>query len=268
MLPGVVWFLIVVRALCWLVDRSKAKNGRPATLTAIHKLLEQLTDSESGFSPTVQASAASAVDAGLTLFYPSKEDCQKLLKSLVSRGGVVEVQFKFPTLRVVEADEKVAPDADLSDLRFERLLLMLQVECEAMGWRTQLEGEWDSYSHLVIGTPCEVSVCAVLLVLCAVVLLQLLTPLFLQTRVCRSPEGWLAHNLLGCRLCALVQEGRFPRLVVPCRLPGSQHRSLHPTFHGFLVERPFLFCCWGWLCPFVPRRCLRGRVRGGEVFLA
>lgn len=130
-----------------------AGGDQQRTLAGIHKLLNEITHEDSAYPAEVQVTAATAVDAGLTLFYPSAEERRALLTSLVSAGGVVEVQFKFPTLRPLAPGETAALDEDRGDLRFERVLLMLQVECEAMGWKCQLEGAWGAFSHLIIDIP-------------------------------------------------------------------------------------------------------------------
>ena len=69
------------------------------------------------------------------------------------------MSFKFPTLRnLTEAELKKKKDegdssVDETDVRFERALLLLQVEAEALGWANKLDGEWGSYNQLVVELP-------------------------------------------------------------------------------------------------------------------
>ena len=51
---------------------------------------------------------------------------------------------------VVQKDSKATPKRDL---RFDRALLLLQVECETRGFQCTLMGHWNNYLHLIIALP-------------------------------------------------------------------------------------------------------------------
>lgn len=141
-----------------------AHNGEKPTLAPVHDILSELMKPGAAAPRSVQIAAASALDAGLQLLYPTARERRELLESLIASGGVIEVQFAFPTVQVPTEEEKKrlekAKEAGESkkqekqyDLRFDRALLLLQVECEALGWPFYLDGKWGAYTHLVIGIP-------------------------------------------------------------------------------------------------------------------
>jgi hypothetical protein len=123
---------------------------------------------------SLQAAAGDAIDAGLHVFYPSPHQRRELLAGLVARGATVELQFRFPAYLPLpppaarptgsggggngkDADSKAAAAAavvsPLRDLRWERALLLVQLEAEARGWRCELVGAHGGCLHLLVRLP-------------------------------------------------------------------------------------------------------------------
>ena len=126
----------------------------PLTLSALHNTLQDIMDSPS--MPTaLQIAAADATDSGLSILYPTPEERLTLMSSLISKGGVVEVQFKFPTYKVEKKSGSSSKSGTLveRDPRYDRALLLLQTVSEAKGFECRLEGTWEKHVYLLISLP-------------------------------------------------------------------------------------------------------------------
>lgn len=184
------------------------RSTRESTLAPVHRLLQFVIEDEeadmvaaaaatgkpallrSRIPPYVQSAAADAIDAGLAVLYPTQAERRALLSGLISKGGVCEVQFRFPATRTdaiaqaaiaqaaamkaggdkdgkkgssssSSAEEKKrkeerekAADALLRkmtrDPRPDRALLLLQMECDRLGLPVFVYGQWGSYVHAVV----------------------------------------------------------------------------------------------------------------------
>jgi hypothetical protein len=127
------------------LEASSYSSSGPAALEPMVSSLEQLIGlgakrSDPFFSISLQAAAA--VEVGMEAFYPSFEQRTQLLTSRMGKGSTLEIQVRWP---VQEKDQE--------DPRYERLMLMLQLECIKRGMQHALRGAWHSFMHLIIQVP-------------------------------------------------------------------------------------------------------------------
>jgi hypothetical protein len=159
------------------VSLPGSKTAEEGPLSRLHAGLG-VFDSEAGVTsagkrlPRAASLALTAVDAGTPIFYPTASLRRKLVQSLVSKGATMEVQVRYPTLRsnaiakVLGASASQSSDAavalaertaeahpSLRDGRFERLIMLLQLDCKSRGWNVQLTGQWGGSLHLVVQLP-------------------------------------------------------------------------------------------------------------------
>uniref|UniRef100_M4B976 Uncharacterized protein n=1 Tax=Hyaloperonospora arabidopsidis (strain Emoy2) TaxID=559515 RepID=M4B976_HYAAE len=117
----------------------------PPALNPIMALLEQLislgTKRSDAFFP-VSLKAAVAMEVGTDAFHPSAHQRTKVLALCMGKGATLEVQVRWP---VRERDQE--------DPRYERLILMLQLECIKLRFRHAVRGSWHFFMHLVIDMP-------------------------------------------------------------------------------------------------------------------
>ncbi|UIZ21633.1 hypothetical protein KXD40_001326 [Peronospora effusa] len=117
----------------------------PPALNPTVSLLEQLislgTKRSDAFFP-VSLKAAAAMEVGTEAFHPSVHQRTKVLASRMGKGATLEVQVRWP---VQERDQE--------DPRYERLILMLQLECIKLGVRQAVRGTWYFFMHLVVEVP-------------------------------------------------------------------------------------------------------------------
>ncbi|CAI5736154.1 unnamed protein product [Peronospora farinosa] len=117
----------------------------PPALNPTVSLLEQLislgTKRTDAFFP-VSLKAAAAMEVGTEAFHPSVHQRTKVLASRMGKGATLEVQVRWP---VQERDQE--------DPRYERLILMLQLECIKLGIRQAVRGTWYFFMHLVVEVP-------------------------------------------------------------------------------------------------------------------
>ena len=117
----------------------------PPALNPTVSLLEQLislgTKRSDAFFP-VSLKAAAAMDVGTEVFHPSAHQRTKALALRMGKGATLEVQVRWP---VQERDQE--------DPRYERLILMLQLECIKLGIRQAVRGTWYFFMHLVAEVP-------------------------------------------------------------------------------------------------------------------
>ncbi|KAL7689593.1 putative Galactose-binding-like domain superfamily [Plasmopara halstedii] len=90
----------------------------------------------------VSLKAAAAMEAGTEVFYPSADQRTKVLTSRMGMGATLEVQVRWP---VQERDQE--------DPRYERLILMLQIECIKLSMRNSIRGNWCFFMHLLVEIP-------------------------------------------------------------------------------------------------------------------
>lgn len=124
--------------------------------------------------PKASVASVSAMDAGTSLFYPTKALRRELLALLLGRGATLEFQVRFPTLTANAVEQafgaKIAKNAksvvaagllerpaeahpSLRDGRFDRAFLLIQSEAEAAGFETSVVGDWGASLHLTIALP-------------------------------------------------------------------------------------------------------------------
>ncbi|KAA0172708.1 hypothetical protein FNF27_05808 [Cafeteria roenbergensis] len=157
---------------------SSAASVDGSPLNALRLALSRVDNSvdDAGEQVFAKASVASvsAMDAGTTLFYPTKALRRELLALLLGRGGTLELQFRFPTLTANAVEQafgaKIAKNAksviasgllerpaeahpSLRDGRFDRAFLLIQAEAEAAGFETRVVGDWGASLHLTIALP-------------------------------------------------------------------------------------------------------------------
>lgn len=140
------------------------------TLQPLLRLLEGLIGStkknHQGSTSTVgqiTQQATNVWDAGLELFYPTSMAREKLAKDATANGVTLEFQIQFPTQLSNAANEdghngssnSEFDSGDGTDVRFERLLLMLRLECSKRGWKQELVGRYNYFLHLIISIPKE-----------------------------------------------------------------------------------------------------------------
>ncbi|CAH0476328.1 unnamed protein product [Peronospora belbahrii] len=117
----------------------------PPALNPTVSLLEQLislgTKRSDAFFP-VSLKAAAAMEVGTEAFYPSAHQRTKVLASRMGKGATLEVQVRWP---VQERDQE--------DPRYERLIVMIQLECIKLGIRHAIRGTWCFFIHLVVEVP-------------------------------------------------------------------------------------------------------------------
>eukprot|EP00940_MAST-03C_sp_MAST-3C-sp2_P002793 g2793.t1 len=113
--------------------------------------------------PAITQHATNVWDAGLELFFPTSEARRDLAKNATVNGVTLEFQLQFPTQ--ISCADDLAMDAqsghsdaefdcgDGTDVRFERFLLMLRLECSKNGWKHELIGRYHFFLHLVISVP-------------------------------------------------------------------------------------------------------------------
>ena len=77
------------------------------------------------------------LDAGMQVLYPTAAERQMLMGELTAGGATLEFQFRWPTELCSSSSNR---DADKSkeetsefDIRFERIILMLEVELGRLG---------------------------------------------------------------------------------------------------------------------------------------
>jgi hypothetical protein len=168
---------------------SAPASSAESTLAPVHRMLQFIIEDEeaagdaatkavrSRIPAALQATAADAIDAGLQVLYPTQAERRQLLAGLVSKGGVVEVQFRFPAMRsdrsAAKKDEKKEEKKDdkkddkkkdkaaeealerkLSrDPRADRAVLLLELECDRLKLPCVIYGQWGHYVHVVIDLP-------------------------------------------------------------------------------------------------------------------
>ena len=129
--------------------RSLSDSGEgltaPPELATMLEMLEELIlagchKTDDLFPLSLQAAAA--IEVGMEALYPSSEQRTKLLTSRMGKGATLELQLRWP-----------AAEIDLEDPRYERLVLLLQLECTKMGMVHSLKGTWKFFIHLVIMVP-------------------------------------------------------------------------------------------------------------------
>ena len=109
----------------------------PPTLRTLHGVLDQLI-AQMNTNKLLGREAAAAVDHGLEILYPTAQSRRDLAVKMLEGGATLEIHFEW------------ANKAENEDGRFERLILMLQMECDTRGWPCALYGEFGSYIHLVM----------------------------------------------------------------------------------------------------------------------
>eukprot|EP00941_MAST-03F_sp_MAST-3F-sp1_P002387 g2387.t1 len=103
----------------------------------------------------IQQLANSVWDQGLPLFYATPSARKELACAATVDGVTIEVQFRFPTMLATTASGLTgkAKTGETADIRFERLILMLRLECEERRWQHDLYGKLGSFVHLVLSIP-------------------------------------------------------------------------------------------------------------------
>jgi hypothetical protein len=71
-------------------DKAKAAAVAAAPAALAHR---------SRLTSGVQSASADCIDAALSVLYPSQAERRRLLAGLIAKGGVVEIQFRFPAIR-------------------------------------------------------------------------------------------------------------------------------------------------------------------------
>ncbi|ETP47365.1 hypothetical protein, variant 1 [Phytophthora nicotianae P10297] len=111
------------------------------TVASLEQLISLGTKRSDAFFP-VSLKAAAAMEVGTEAFYPSSHQRTKVLASRMGKGATLEVQVRWP---VQERDQE--------DPRYERLILMLQMECIKLDIRHAIRGSWYFFMHLVVEVP-------------------------------------------------------------------------------------------------------------------
>ncbi|KAF4042125.1 F5/8 type C domain [Phytophthora infestans] len=122
-------------------DLLSAPPALNPTVTSLEQLISLGTKRSDAFFP-VSLKAAAAMEVGTEAFYPSSHQRTKVLASRMGKGATLEVQVRWP---VQERDQE--------DPRYERLILMLQMECIKLGIRHAIRGSWYFFMHLVVEVP-------------------------------------------------------------------------------------------------------------------
>ncbi len=128
------------------------EKGEQPTLRPLHSILKKFLDMDVPGSDALGKAASAAIDAGLEVFYPTPEERRELLENLTKTGATLEVQFRWPT--EVEKDKSLKKnEASEFDIRFERVILLLEVDFGNLNWNFMLHGNWGSFIHLVVEIP-------------------------------------------------------------------------------------------------------------------
>ncbi|CAI5738662.1 unnamed protein product [Hyaloperonospora brassicae] len=122
-------------------DLSSAPPALNPTMTLLEQLISLGTKRSDAFFP-VSLKAAVAMEVGTDAFHPSAHQRTKVLALCMGKGATLEVQVRWP---VREREQE--------DPRYERLMLMLQLECMKLGFRHAIRGRWQFFMHLVIDVP-------------------------------------------------------------------------------------------------------------------
>lgn len=157
------------------------------SLAPLHRLLQSVADGrpppgvqlapgsrDDYFPLSLQTLAGEAVDSGLHVFFPTAAQRRHLLASLLSRGGTLEAQLRFPAY--APPPERTGPSAGdgapgpalgggfavasavnaaggARDLRLERAALLLQMEAAQRGWQCSLLGSKGGFVHVLVNLP-------------------------------------------------------------------------------------------------------------------
>ena len=122
-------------------DSSSAPPALNPTMTLLEQLISLGMKRSDAFFP-VSLKAAAAMEVGTDAFHPSAHQRTKVLALCMGKGATLEVQVRWP---VREREQE--------DPRYERLMLMLQLECMKLGFRHAIRGRWQFFTHLVIDVP-------------------------------------------------------------------------------------------------------------------
>jgi len=131
-------------------------KSKEETLSNTLRMLEELIQNkQQDIDKAIVQQATQVWDAGLELFFPTREARESLAKSASEDGVVVEMQFQFPTQLEKDEDSNEFDSGDGTDVRFERLMLMLRLECTKNGWKHELIGKYHFFVYLVMSIPKE-----------------------------------------------------------------------------------------------------------------
>lgn len=122
-------------------DLLSAPPALQPLVTSLEQLISLGAKRSDKFFP-ISLKAAAAVEVGMEAFYPSAHQRTKLLTSRMGKGSTLEIQVRWP---VQERDQE--------DPRYERLILMLQLECIKMGITHVIRGSWHLFMHLIVQVP-------------------------------------------------------------------------------------------------------------------
>ncbi|KAG2814432.1 hypothetical protein PC118_g15065 [Phytophthora cactorum] len=128
-------------SVCSEDDLPSAPPALNPTVASLEQLIALGTKRSDAFF-SVSLKAAAAIEVGTEAFYPSSHQRTKVLASRMGKGATLEVQVRWP---VQERDQE--------DPRYERLILMLQMECIKLGIRHAIRGSWYFFLHLVVEVP-------------------------------------------------------------------------------------------------------------------
>ncbi|KAG3118476.1 hypothetical protein PI124_g3504 [Phytophthora idaei] len=128
-------------SVCSEDDLPSAPPALNPTVASLEQLIALGTKRSDAFF-SVSLKAAAAMEVGTEAFYPSSHQRTKVLASRMGKGATLEVQVRWP---VQERDQE--------DPRYERLILMLQMECIKLGIRHAIRGSWYFFLHLVVEVP-------------------------------------------------------------------------------------------------------------------
>ncbi|KAI9921342.1 hypothetical protein PsorP6_002574 [Peronosclerospora sorghi] len=110
-------------------------------VSSLEKLISLGTKRSDAFFP-LSLKAAAAMETGTEAFYPSPHQRTKVLAARMGKGATLEVQVRWP-----------AQEYEQEDPRYERLILMLQLECIKLGIRHVIRGSWYFFIHLLVDVP-------------------------------------------------------------------------------------------------------------------
>eukprot|EP01029_Cantina_marsupialis_P025219 TRINITY_DN6646_c0_g1_i1.p1 TRINITY_DN6646_c0_g1~~TRINITY_DN6646_c0_g1_i1.p1 ORF type:complete len:991 (+),score=328.97 TRINITY_DN6646_c0_g1_i1:76-3048(+) len=122
----------------------------PATFQPILGILRRVRVGK--YSTQVKLAGAGANQCDLSVLYPTDDLMLDYVKTVLSKGACI--QFSVPNLPVMtEKSSKGAEKKMVADYRYERLLLLLQVEAAKHNWDSCMLGKLDSAINIFLNIP-------------------------------------------------------------------------------------------------------------------
>lgn len=125
------------------------ENAELKGAQALQRLLQHTVDDVS-LPIRVRNLAAETIQMGESLLVPSPKARWIRTVNLASSCRVVEIQIPWPAVRTNTLDA-----IDKVDIRFERLILILQLFCRKRGMRHKFTGHFLGLAHLIVEIPVD-----------------------------------------------------------------------------------------------------------------